>query len=121
MACDKKSLECPVGITICLIGSKWKLMILKELLHGTKRFGELLKNVSGISQKMLTQSLRGMEEDALLERKVYAEVPPRVEYSVSEVARDLSRLLDLMADWGMKYSARRKNGAKVKKCIDIKD
>jgi DNA-binding HxlR family transcriptional regulator len=100
-----KHTECPAEITISLIGNKWKLLILRELSFGTKRFGELLRKVVGISQKVLTQSLRSMEEDGLVSRKVYAEVPPKVEYTMTDLARDLSKLLDLMADWGLKYRA----------------
>ena len=103
MMCIDKSFKCPAEITVCLIGNKWKLLILKELSFGVKRFGELMRSVDGISQKMLTQSLREMEMDALVSRKVYAEVPPRVEYSMTEIARDLSSVLDLMGDWGIKY------------------
>jgi DNA-binding HxlR family transcriptional regulator len=105
MRCLEKHTECPAEITICLIGNKWKLLILRELSFGTKRFGELLRKVVGISQKVLTQSLRSMEEDGLISRKVYAEVPPKVEYAMTALARDLSKLLDLMADWGLKYRA----------------
>ncbi|MDR1476912.1 MAG: helix-turn-helix transcriptional regulator [Rickettsiales bacterium] len=112
MPCDKKSFECPAEITICLIGNKWKLLVLKELSDGTKRFGELMKSVPGISQKMLTHSLRGMENDGLVARKVYAEVPPKVEYSMTAVAHDLSHLLDLMGNWGLKYAASHRNNHK---------
>ncbi|GBR73883.1 transcriptional regulator MarR family [Candidatus Termititenax aidoneus] len=105
MRCLQKETSCPAEITICLIGNKWKLLILRELSFGTKRFGELLRKVVGISQKVLTQSLRSMEEDGLISRKVYAEVPPKVEYTMTALAKDLSKLLDLMADWGLKYKA----------------
>lgn len=94
---------CPVEITIALLGSKWKLLILRELFKGTKRFGELSRGVPGISQKMLTQQLRQMEDDNLIRRKVYAEVPPRVEYSLTEIGRSLSPILDAMHTWGSKY------------------
>ncbi|MDR1453585.1 MAG: helix-turn-helix transcriptional regulator [Candidatus Margulisbacteria bacterium] len=108
MRYSQNSTKCPAEITICLIGNKWKLLILRELSFGTKRFGELLRSVVGISQKVLTQSLRSMEEAGLVSRKVYAEVPPKVEYNMTALARDLSKLLDLMADWGLKYQALRK-------------
>jgi DNA-binding HxlR family transcriptional regulator len=94
---------CPVEKTIDLLGSKWKLLILRELFKGTKRFGELSRGVPGISQKMLTQQLRQLEEDKLIQRKVYAEVPPRVEYSLTEIGRSLSPILDAMHKWGAKY------------------
>ena len=106
---------CPVETTIALLGSKWKLLILRELFRGTKRFGELSRGVPGISQKMLTQQLRQMEEDNLIQRKVYAEVPPRVEYSLSEVGRSLRPILDAMHKWGAKYMMQ--NGTKGTKNI----
>ncbi|HYA87086.1 MAG TPA: helix-turn-helix domain-containing protein [Nitrospirota bacterium] len=95
--------NCPVEQTIALLGSKWKLLILRELFKGTKRFGELSRGVPGISQKMLTQQLRQLEEDNLIQRKVYAEVPPRVEYSLTEIGKSLSPILDAMHKWGAKY------------------
>jgi DNA-binding HxlR family transcriptional regulator len=94
---------CPVEITLSLLGNKWKVLILRELFTGMKRFGELAKGVPGISQKMLTQQLRQMEEDSLINRKVYAEVPPRVEYSLTEVGQSLSPILDAMHKWGAEY------------------
>ena len=95
--------NCPVEITIGLLGSKWKLLILRELFKGMRRFGELSRSVPGISQKMLTQQLRQLEEDNLVLRKVYAEVPPRVEYSLTEIGKSLSPILDAMHKWGAKY------------------
>ncbi|MGC9195444.1 MAG: winged helix-turn-helix transcriptional regulator [Syntrophobacteraceae bacterium] len=94
---------CPVEITLALLGNKWKVLILRELFKGTKRFGELFRGISGISQKMLTQQLRQMEEDDLIDRKVYAEVPPRVEYSITETGRSLKPILDEMHRWGERY------------------
>lgn len=94
---------CPVEITLALLGNKWKVLILRELFLGTKRFGEIFRGISGISQKMLTQQLRQMEDDGLVERKVYAEVPPRVEYSVTETGRSLKPILDEMHRWGERY------------------
>ncbi|MGC8493361.1 MAG: winged helix-turn-helix transcriptional regulator [Syntrophobacteraceae bacterium] len=94
---------CPVEITLALLGNKWKVLILRELFKGTRRFGELFHGISGISQKMLTQQLRQMEEDDLVERKVYAEVPPRVEYSITETGRSLKPILDEMHRWGERY------------------
>ncbi|MDR1008693.1 MAG: helix-turn-helix transcriptional regulator [Rickettsiales bacterium] len=101
---NKNSSACPAEITISLIGNKWKLLILRELSYGVKRFGELMRIIDGISQKVLTQSLRTMEDDGLVKRKVYPEVPPKVEYSMSDIARDLSPILDLMGEWGIKYN-----------------
>jgi DNA-binding HxlR family transcriptional regulator len=99
-----------VEITLALLGNKWKVLILREVFTGTKRFGELSRGVPGISQKMLTQQLRQMEQDNLVRRKVYAEVPPRVEYSLTEIGRSLSPILDAMHKWGTKY--RMRNGRK---------
>ncbi len=100
---SREQVACPVEITLSLLGNKWKVLILRELFTGTKRFGELSKGVPGISQKMLTQQLRQMETDTLVQRKVYAEVPPRVEYSLTEVGRSLSPILDAMHTWGANY------------------
>lgn len=94
---------CPVEITMGLIGDKWKVLILRDLLTGTKRFGELKKSVTGITQKVLTNNLRDMEASKLLERKVYAEVPPRVEYSLTETSLSLKPILDSMVKWGNEY------------------
>lgn len=94
---------CPVEITLLLIGDKWKVLVLRELIDGTKRFGEIKKSIGSISQKVLTQQLRTMEEDGLIERKVYAEVPPRVEYSLTEEGFSLKPILDSMFMWGMQY------------------
>jgi DNA-binding HxlR family transcriptional regulator len=107
---SKEQVACPVETTLALLGNKWKVLILRELFTGTKRFGELSRGVPGISQKMLTQQLRQMEQDNLVQRKVYAEVPPRVEYSLTEVGRSLSPILDAMHKWGTKY--RMLNGKK---------
>ncbi len=107
--------NCPVETTIGLLGSKWKLLILRELFKGTRRFGELSRGVPGISQKMLTQQLRQMEQDNLIDRKVYAEVPPRVEYSLSEIGRSLKPILDAMHKWGIKYQMVSGAGEKGKK------
>lgn len=100
----KKDLPaCPVETTLLLIGDKWKVLILRDLIEGTKRFGELKKSIGSISQKMLTQQLREMEEDGLVERKVYAEVPPKVEYSLTEDGISLKPILDSMLKWGEMY------------------
>ena len=97
---------CPVATTVNLIGNKWKLLILRDLLAGTKRFGELRKSVAGISQKVLTDNLRALEEDGIVVRKIYAEVPPRVEYSLSELGETLRPIIDVMEKWGTAYKAR---------------
>ncbi len=94
---------CPAETAITLLGSKWKLLILRELFKGMRRFGELSRSVPGISQKMLTQQLRQMEEDGLVNRKIYPEVPPRVEYSLTDIATSLKPVLDAMHKWGTKY------------------
>jgi DNA-binding HxlR family transcriptional regulator len=94
---------CPVEITLALLGSKWKILILRELFVGTKRFGELSRGVPNISQKMLTQQLRQMEADNLIKRKIYPEVPPRVEYSLTDIGKSLSPILDSMHKWGTRY------------------
>lgn len=101
---DLKELpKCPVEVTLSLIGEKWKILIIRELLNGTKRFGELKKDVSGISQKVLTTNLRSMEDDGLIVRKVYAQIPPRVEYTLSDVGYSLAPVLNVMASWGTDY------------------
>ena len=94
---------CPVETTLTLIGDKWKVLILRDLLAGTKRFGELKKSVGDVSQKVLTAQLRDMEESGLVNRKVYAEVPPRVEYSLTELGMSLKPILDAMVLWGEDY------------------
>lgn len=95
---------CPVEITLKLIGSKWKLLILRNLLNDrVQRFSELARGINGISQKMLTQHLRQMESDGLVLRTVYPEVPPRVEYSLTERGRSLKPIIDAMHDWGMTF------------------
>lgn len=99
---------CPVETTLQLIGDKWKVLILRDLVTGTKRFGELKKLVGGISQKVLTANLRDMEADGLVARKVYAEVPPRVEYSLTDTGHSLRPVLDAIEVWGLAYQ--RENG-----------
>ena len=95
--------ECPVAITAALIGSKWKLLIIRNLLQRPWRFNELRKDLDGISQKVLTDSLRSMEEDGLITRTVYPEVPPRVEYALSDLGKSLKPILDSMVAWGNSY------------------
>lgn len=95
--------ECPVATTVQLIGSKWKLLIMRNLTDRPWRFNELKKSLEGISQKVLTDSLRSMEDDGIITRTVYAEVPPRVEYALSDVGESMRPILDAMKEWGMKY------------------
>ena len=95
--------SCPVETTLQLISSRWKVLILRDLLEGTRRFGELGKASGAVTQNVLTASLRSMEKDGLLTRKVYAEVPPRVEYTLTELGRSLRPILASMAEWGSKY------------------
>ncbi len=94
---------CPVETTLTLIGDKWKVLILRDLMEGTKRFGELKKSIGSVTQKVLTQQLRAMEKSGLLTRKVYAEVPPRVEYTLTETGYSLKPILDAMGNWGTSY------------------
>ena len=94
---------CPVGTTLTLISDKWKVLILRDLLPGTKRFGELRKSIGHVSQKVLTAQLRQMEQSGLVNRKVYAEVPPKVEYSLTDVGYSLKPILDAMWTWGEEY------------------
>lgn len=95
--------ECPVATTVALIGSKWKLLIIRNLLQRPWRFNELKRDLEGISQKVLTDSLRSMEADGLITREVFPEVPPRVEYSLSELGQSLKPILDSMVDCGNAY------------------
>lgn len=98
---------CPVETTLTLIGSKWEVLIMRDLLaNGTMRFGELRRSVGGVSQKVLTSQLRQMEAAGLVNRKVYPEVPPRVEYSLTELGRSLKPIIDAMRDWGTGYKER---------------
>lgn len=95
--------ECPVATTVELIGSKWKLLILKYLLNKTMRYNELKREIDGISQKVLTSTLKLMVEDGIVIRTSYPEVPPRVEYSLSEIGESMRPVIDVMADWGNTY------------------
>ena len=97
--------ECPVATTVQLIGSKWKLLIISNLLERPWRFNELKKNLEGISQKVLTDSLRAMEEDGIITRTVYPEVPPRVEYALSDLGESMRPILTAMQEWGDNYKA----------------
>ena len=97
---------CPVETTLMLISDRWKVLIIRDLLDGTKRFGELKRSVGNVSQKVLTANLRAMEESGLLTRTVYAEVPPRVEYTLTETGYSLKPVLDAMMAWGTAYKAK---------------
>ena len=107
MAAAAKELPaCPVETTLTLISSKWKVLIVRDLLAGTKRFGELQRSVGNVSQKVLTAQLREMEEDGLVNRKVYPEVPPKVEYSLTELGRSLEPVLSALWNWGEAYQSK---------------
>ncbi len=101
--------ECPVATTVSLIGSKWKLLIIRNLMNRPWRFNELQKSLEGISQKVLTDSLRSMEADGIITRTVFPEVPPRVEYSLSELGESLRPIINDMAKWGNDYKDNLKN------------
>ena len=102
--------ECPVATTVWLIGNKWKLLIIRNLVYkGTQRFTDFLKTVPAISKKVLTDNLRALEEDGIIRREVFAEVPPRVEYSLTALGQSLRPLLNAMSDWGSDY----KNANKI--------
>ncbi|GCF83508.1 MarR family transcriptional regulator [Geobacter sp. SVR] len=95
---------CPIEVTVNLLGDKWKVLIMRNLLlRGTQRFGELSRGINGVSQKMLTQQLRQLEKDDLVTRKVYPEVPPRVEYSLTDFGRSLKPIFEAMNSWGTNY------------------
>ncbi len=95
--------DCPVATTVQLLGSKWKLLILRNLLARPWRFNELRRDLEGISQKVLTDSLRSLEEDGIITRSVYPEVPPRVEYAMSELGESMRPIIDAMAEFGLRY------------------
>lgn len=96
--------ECPVATTVQLIGNKWKLLIIRNLIYNDKqRFTDFLKSIPGISKKVLTDDLRALEDDGIVDREVFAEVPPRVEYSLTALGKTLKPILDAMSDWGTEY------------------
>ena len=97
---------CPVATTVALIGSKWKLLILRNLMARPWRFNDLKKDLNGVSQKVLTDSLRSLEEDGIVTRTVYPEVPPRVEYALSDLGESMRPIIDVMQRWGLEYQAR---------------
>jgi len=94
---------CPVEYTASMIANKWKILILRDLITGTKRYNELTRSVVGISSKVLTENLRELESDGIIERKVYPEVPPKVEYYLTDKGNDLRPIIDLMKEYGLKY------------------
>lgn len=106
---DKELPNCPVETNLMLISDRWKVLIIRDLSEGTKRFGELKKSIGNVSQKVLTSNLRSMEESGLLTRKVYAEVPPRVEYTLTDTGYSLKPVLDAMLKWGSQYKKKIKN------------
>lgn len=113
---QKELPACPVETTLALISDRWKVLILRDLFTGTKRFGELKKSLSGISQKVLTANLKDMEQNNLLTRKAYPEVPPRVEYTLTEIGESLRPVIAAMFDWGMDY--KRKSGSPTNELVD---
>lgn len=104
---EKNLPACPVETTLMLISDRWKVLIIRDLLDGTKRFGEIKKSVGNVSQKVLTANLRSMEDSGLLTRKVYPEVPPRVEYTLTETGYSLKPVLDAMVAWGTEYKQKK--------------
>jgi len=103
----RKICPCPVEATVTLLGNKWRILIVRDLIEGTKRFNELQRSVGGISQKVLTENLRILEEHGLVDRKIYNEIPPRVEYSLTETGMSLEPMIVFMKNWGTKYLAER--------------
>lgn len=101
--------DCPVATTVQLIGSKWKLLILRNLMQRPWRFNELRRSLSGVSSKVLTDSLRSLEEDGIVIRTAYAEIPPRVEYSLSDLGETLRPVLMSIQDWGIAYQEKMRN------------
>ena len=106
MSNEKPLPACPVETTLSLISDKWTVVIIRDLLTGTKRFNELMRSVTGITQKVLTSHLRNMEANGLLVRKVYPEIPPKVEYTLTETGYSLNPLLDAMYTWGENYKSK---------------
>ena len=106
MANEKPLPACPVETTLSLISDKWTVVIIRDLLTGTKRFNELMRSVTGITQKVLTSHLRNMEANGLLVRKVYPEIPPKVEYTLTETGYSLKPILDAMYTWGENYKSK---------------
>lgn len=99
----RAQIPCPVELTISLLSTKWKVLILRDLLDGTRRFSELMRSLPGVSQKVLTANLRTMEEDGLLTRKIYPQVPPKVEYSLTDLGQSLRPVIEVLMQWGLHY------------------
>ena len=104
----RKICPCPVEAAVALIGSKWRILIIRDLIDGTKRFNELQRSLGGISQKVLTENLRILEENCLITRDVYQEIPPRVEYSLTDAGLSLKAVIDSLRDWGSEYLSKMK-------------
>lgn len=100
---EKQIINYPVELTLALLGDKWKILILCQLFKGTKRFNEIARSITNINQKMLSKQLRSLESDGFIVREVYPEVPPRVEYSLTELGRSLNPVIAAMFDWAMEY------------------
>jgi DNA-binding HxlR family transcriptional regulator len=98
-------LTCAVETTLNVIGGRWKVLIIRELMDGVKRFGELQRSLHGITQKMLTQQLREMEDDGIVHREIYPQIPPKVEYSLTPLGESLQPILQAMHEWGIKHSS----------------
>ncbi|NEP00223.1 MAG: helix-turn-helix transcriptional regulator [Symploca sp. SIO2E9] len=105
-AADTNKVSCPVETTLKVIGGRWKVLILRELFQGVRRFGQLHRALHGITQKMLTQQLREMEADGIVHREVYLQVPPKVEYSLTPLGKSLKPIIDSMHEWGLRHSDR---------------
>lgn len=120
---SRKELEqngiCPVATTISLLSSKWKVLIIRDLLNGTMRYSGLKKSVVGISQKMLTQSLREMESDGLITRKIFPVIPPKVEYSLSPLGQSMRPIIEEMANWGSEYLDKNPSKRKIRNNLFI--
>lgn len=99
----KRQFHCPVEATISVLEGKWKLLIIRELMKGTRRFSQIQRAIPSVTQKMLTKQLRELERDGLISRKVYPQVPPKVEYSLTEIGRELESVLEAMHRWGERY------------------
>jgi DNA-binding HxlR family transcriptional regulator len=105
MARGRKNTSCPAETTLGVIGGKWKLLILRELFAGASRFGELRRRLSGISEKILAQHLRELESDGIIARKIYPEIPPKVEYSLTASAKTLGPIINGLHEWGLQHSS----------------
>ena len=97
---------CPVQTAVQIIGNKWKLLIIRNLLQGTQRFNELKRGIEGISQKVLTENLRSLEDDGIIKREVYPEIPPKVEYSLTDIGLSLKPVFDTLIQWGNEYKSK---------------